>query len=251
MTEPTERFLEIFFEVYEPLPRQGPGSCASTARALDLCSELPPLPAVLDLGCGTGAQTLHLAELTAGPIVAIDRHAPSIERLRIASVERGLAHRIQPLVGDMGRPSHAPESFDLMWSEGALYNIGIENALGIYHRLSRLGGYFAFTEAVWRKEDPPPEVKASFEEYPGMGWVQDVLAKIDKSDFALIDHFTLPGEDWDEFYKPMERRIDELRGRYSDDAECLAALDHIAREPEMHQHHSDCYAYEFFVVRRS
>lgn len=252
MTEPTERFLEIFFEVCEPLPRQGPGSRACAARALDLCSGLPLSPAVLDLGCGTGGQTLHLAELTAGSIVAIDSHAPSIERLRIASLERGLAHRIQPLVGDIGSPSHAPENFDLIWSEGALYNIGIKNALRIYDRLLRPRGYFAFTEAVWRKKNTPAEVKASFEDYPGMGWVQDVLATIDERYFALVDHFTLPDEDWwEDFYKPMERHIEELRSKYSDDAESLAVVDQIAQEPEKHRHHSDYYAYEFFVVRRS
>ena len=155
------------------------------------------------------------------------------------------------MVGDLGIPIHAPESFDLVWSEGALYNIGIENALHIYHRLLRPRGYFAFTEAVWRKENPPAEVKAGFEDYPGMGWAQDVLATIDESDFALVDRFTLPDEDWwDDFYRPMEHRIEELRSKYSDDAESLAVLDQIAREPEMHRHHSDYYAYEFFVVRR-
>ena len=251
MTGPTVRFWEVFFEVYEQLPRQGPGSRACAARALDLCSSLPPSPAMLDLGCGTGGQTLHLVELTAGSIIAIDSHSQSIELLRMAIAERGLAHRIQPLVGDIGRPTLAPGSFDLIWSEGALYNIGIENALRTYHRLLHPGGYFAFTEAVWCKEDPPSEVRASFEDYPGMGWIQDVLATIDESDFSLVDHFTLPKEDWwDDFYTPMEHRIEELRRKYTDDAEALAVLDQIAQEPEMRRRCSDYYAYEFLVLRR-
>ena len=49
----------------------------------------------------------------------------------------------------------------------------------------------------------------------------------------------------------MQRRIEELRGKYVDDAEALAALDEIAREPEMHRRHSDYYGYEFFLMRRS
>ena len=82
MTEPTVRIEKLFFEVFEPLPRQGPGSRSSAKRALDLCAGLPPSPAVLDLGSGAGAQTLHLAELTTGTITAIDNHTPNIERLR-------------------------------------------------------------------------------------------------------------------------------------------------------------------------
>ncbi len=226
MNVPPPRFWPIFFELYESLPRQGPGKRDCAARALAFCRDLPPTPAVLDLGCGVGGQTLHLADLTSGSIVALDSHAPSIERLRATVAVRGLAERIQPMVGDMAKPRLQPASFDLVWSEGALYNIGIENALCVCRVLLRPGGYLAFTDAVWRKENPPPEVKASFEDdYPTMGHVPDVLAAIERSGFWLIDHFILPDEAWwDDFYTPMEIRIEELRGKYKDDDEALAKL---------------------------
>ena len=206
---------------------------------------------MLDLGCGVGGQTLHLADLTSGSIVALDSHAPNIERLRATVALRGLAERIQPMVGDMAEPGLPPASFDLVWSEGALYNIGIEKALRVCRRLLRAGGYLAFTDAVWRRDNPPPEVKAGFEaDYPAMGRVPDVLAAIERSGFSLIGHFTLPDEAWsDDFYTPMETRIEELRGKYRADDEALAALDQLGQEPEMHRRHSGYYAYEFFVAR--
>jgi RimJ/RimL family protein N-acetyltransferase len=104
MNQPGPRFWEIFFEVYENLPRQGPGNRTCAARALGLCRELPESPAILDLGCGVGGQTLQLAELTSGSIVAIDSHAPSIERLKAAIAERGLSQRVDAVVGDMAHP---------------------------------------------------------------------------------------------------------------------------------------------------
>jgi SAM-dependent methyltransferase len=207
---------------------------------------------VLDLGCGVGAQTIHLAELLLGAIIAaLDSHAPSIERLGATVAVRGLAGRIQPVVGDMAEPGLPPASFDLIWSEGALYNIGIEKALRVCHELLRPGGYIAFTDAVWRRDNPPPEVKAGFEaDYPAMGRVVDALAAIGNNGFSLIDHFTLPDEAWwDDFYTPMETRIEELRGKYRADDEALAVLDQLAQEPEMHRRHSGYYAYEFFVAR--
>ena len=252
MPELTPRFWEVFFEVYEALPRQGPGNRACAARALGLCRDLPSAPAVLDLGCGVGGQTIHLAELTFGSIVAVDSHAPSIERLGRTLAERDLAHRVQPMVGDMAHPTLVRGSFDLIWSEGALYNIGIENALRICLSLLRPGGYLAFTDAVWRKEDPPPEVRASFDlDYPGMGWTPDILAVIESSGLELIGHFTLPDEAWwDDYYAPMQRRIQELRGKYAADGQALAVLDQLAREPELYRLHSEYFGYEFFVTRR-
>jgi SAM-dependent methyltransferase len=207
---------------------------------------------VLDLGCGVGGQTLHLAELTAGSIVAIDSHAPSIERLQAAVAERGLSGRISAVVGDMARPGQPAGSFDLVWSEGALYNIGLRAALRVCHGLLRPGGYLAFTDAVWRREDPPADVRAAFElDYPTMGRVEDDLAALRESGFEPVGHFTLPDEAWwGDFYTPMQARIAELRGKYAGDTEALLALDRLAEEPEMHRRHSDFYAYEFFVARR-
>ena len=245
------RFEELFLEVYEPLPRQGPGNRACAERALALCGGLPERPRVLDLGCGAGGQTLHLAELTLGQIVAIDRHAPSVDRLRERAAEHGVADRVEALVGGMADPGQADESFDLIWSEGAFYNIGIERALCVCHPLLRTGGYLVFSDAVWRKEDPPSDVRESFADYPAMGTAADLVQRVEESDFSLVDHFTLPDQAWwGDFYAPMERRIEELRRTYSEDPGALAILEELAREPEMHRQHAAYYAYELVIARK-
>lgn len=252
MTGPSPRFWPIFLELYEALPRQGPGNFASAARALGLCRGLPAEPAVVDLGCGVGGQTLHLAALTGGTIVALDRHAPSVARLVAAAAGRGLSHRIRAVVGDLAAPGLAAGRFDLVWSEGALYAAGLDRALAACRDLLRPGGCLAFTDAVWRVDDPPPEVKASFDlDDPGMGRVPGVLAALARAGLELLGHFTLPDEAWwGDFYTPMERRLEVLRARYAGDAEAQAVLDQLAREPELHRRHGQTYAYEFFVARR-
>ena len=252
MTELSQRFWAVFFEVYESLPRQGSGNRACAERALGFCRDLPEFPAILDLGCGVGGQTLHLAEMIPGFIVAVDNHAVSIERLRTAIARNGFSQRISAIVGDMAHLEQPPESFDLIWSEGALYSIGLLSALHVCYGLLRPGGYLAFTDAVWRKENPPPEVKASFDlDYPTMGWLDDDVAAIQDCGFDLVGHFTLPDEAWwDYFYTPMEARIAELRGKYANDDEASEVLNRLAEEPEMHRRYSDFYAYEFFVARR-
>jgi SAM-dependent methyltransferase len=246
------RFWEVFFEVYEALPRQGPGNRASAERAFNLCRTLPEAPAILDLGCGVGGQTLHLAELTSGHITALDNHAPSVERLQSVVAQRGLDNQITPIVGDMSGAESLQSRFDLIWSEGALYSIGLRDALNVCHELARPGGYLAFTDAIWRRHDPPPKVKATFDlDYPTMGWLDDDLAAIRDCGFTLVDHFTLPDAAWwDDFYTPMEARITELIRAYAEDPEAIAILQELAMEPEAHRRYSDFYAYEFFVAQR-
>ncbi len=250
-TEFTPRYWEVFFDVFEALPRQGPGNRECAGRALALCRGLPPAPAILDLGCGVGGQTLHLAELTGGAIDALDSHFPSLRRLSRTIRERGLVDRIRPVAGDMASPPYAAGSFDLIWSEGALYNIGIERALRICRPLLRPGGRIAFTDAVWRKADPPGEVRAAFEaDGAELGWAAGVLATIDRCGYEGLGHFTLPDEAWwTDFYTPMEERIRALRPKYEGDAEAAQTLASMEGEIDMHRRHSACYAYEFFIAR--
>lgn len=252
MDEPTPRFWEIFFEVYEHLPRQGPGNRASAEKALALCRDLGESPRILDIGCGSGAGTIYLAELTSGSITAIDNHEPSIKLLKKTAEARGLTGRVRPVVADMADPELEHESFDLIWSEGALYSIGLEKSLRVCRKLSAPCGYLVFTDAVWLKDDPPREVKAGFgQEYPSMGKIPDVSALIEKCGFSTIDHFTLPDEAWwDDFYTPMERRIQELINKYANDDEALKVLEELELEPEIHRRYSDYYAYEYFITQR-
>jgi SAM-dependent methyltransferase len=248
----TSRADQLFFEAFEALPRQGPGNLACARRALSLCGGLPSSPRVLDLGCGAGAQTLHLASLLDGPILAIDRHPPLVDRLRAEVEERGLSGRVEARVGDMSALDLPSASFDLVWSEGALYNLGLETALPMCAGLLRPGGYLAFTEPVWQAPDPPPEVRIMFADYPSMGRVEGVLPLIEAAGCSRVGHFDLPDEAWwDDFYDPLERRIDALRAKYAEDAEALVVLDEIAREPQMHRRSGHHYGYTFFVARRS
>lgn len=246
------RFEELFFSVFESLPRQGPGGRPWTERALAACRGLVDAPRVLDLGCGGGAQTLDLVALGARQVVAVDRHAPLVRKLADAVDAQGLGSRVLPVVGDMACPPVTPGAFDLVWSEGALYSIGVDRALDVIRDLLRPGGWLAFTDAVWRVDDPPAEVRAVFEpDSPHMGRADALLETVGSHGFDVVDHFTLPDAAWwDDFYTPMQQRIDALRAAHAGDPPALAALDELAAEPAMHREHGHTYGYEFVVARR-
>jgi hypothetical protein len=66
-----KKFRKIFFEIYEHLPRGGPGDAASTRKAYALTKGLPGHPKILDVGCGPGRQTMDLARIS--PLAMIDK----------------------------------------------------------------------------------------------------------------------------------------------------------------------------------
>lgn len=250
--EKPDCYGEMFFELYEGLPRQGPGNRASAARALALCGPLPVAPRIGDFGCGGGGQTLHLSDLLpTSTIDAIDTHAPLVTRLRVALAARGLTSRVHAQIGDMAQPPFPPGSFDLIWSEGALYQIGVAHGFARWRSLLRPHGCIAFTEAVWLRPDPPAEVAAMWDaEYPQLATVAANLAIVANAGYRVLGHFTLPPEAWwDDFYTPMEARIAKLRAKYSGRPDALATLVLLQREVDLHRRYSDWYGYEFFVVR--
>lgn len=253
MSDSSRRYWEVFFDVYEHLPRQGPGNLESAARALALCGPLPPAPSILDLGCGSGAQTLHLASRTGGRITAVDNHAPFIAEARRRLAVAGLLDRVTTVVGDMAAPPAAAGSIDLIWCEGAAYFLGIERALRLWQPLLRPGGHLVFTEAVWLRTDPPACIRDMWlKEYPAMTDVAGTLALIARvGGYEMRGHFTLSDAAWwDDFYTPMEQRIAILRPKYAGEPEATTALDSIGAEIDLHRRFGTWYGYEFFVLRR-
>jgi SAM-dependent methyltransferase len=146
----------------------------------------------------------------------------------------------------------APESFDLVWSEGALYSVGFACGLEIARGLLRPGGHLVATEAVWLVPDPPAEARRWWEGvYPAIAPVDAKLAMVAAAGLEVLAHFSLPADAWWEYYGPLEARLAELRRRHTGDAIALAVLDEAQVEVEMYRRFGWSYGYELVVCWRA
>ncbi len=185
--------FELFLEVYGTLPRGGPGGDAHTRRALELVPGPTP-QVVLDVGCGPGAQTVTLARALPGAhILAVDLLAEMVQETNRRLVDAGLTGRVQVVRGDMADLPVQPGSQDLIWCEGAIYFIGVAEALRTWRPLLAPGGTVAFTEPMWLTEAPPQEVRTWWQsEYPAITDEQGIRAQVDRAGFRTVNTFTLP-----------------------------------------------------------
>jgi SAM-dependent methyltransferase len=251
MTDDEHRW-QIFLEIHSGLPREGPGSRASTARALRLAGALPPNPFVVDIGCGPGAQTLDLAELIPDArIAAFDRHEPYVVELRRRAAAAGHAARIDARSGDMRALPLAGGSVDLIWCEGAAYFLGIPAALRIWKPLLKPGGRIALTEPAWLQPNPPSAALANWLEYPAMTDVAGNRAIIERAGFTLLGDFTLPEDAWmNDYYGPLEARARALMPRYAADPIAQAVLAETLAEVDAYRRYGAYFGYQFFIVAK-
>ncbi len=240
---------EAFFRLYEGLPRQGPGSDACTREALRRLPLLPARPRVLDLGCGSGRQTLVLAEVLGTEVMAVDLHRPFLDQLDAAARERGLAHRVETRCADMGALELPPGSVDLLWSEGAIYLLGFEDGLRRWRPWLAPGGLAAVTECSWLGEARPDEAAAFWRAaYPAMGSVGDNLARAARAGFEVLDWFALPPSAWwDDYYTPLSQRIRELAS--GADPGLAAIIAETEREIDFYRRYHEVYGYVFYLMR--
>ncbi len=70
-----------------------------------------------------------LAQNTEAAITALDLYAGSIDKLNATAAKLGLQDRVKGIVGSMDNLPFQDDEFDLIWSEGAIANIGFERGL--------------------------------------------------------------------------------------------------------------------------
>ncbi|OEU95486.1 class I SAM-dependent methyltransferase [Streptomyces oceani] len=239
--------LEASLTIHRDLPRQGPGSDATTRALFALAGPLPPSPRVLDLGCGPGRAALLLAEEAGAEVTAVDLYEPFLIQLRQEAERRGLADRIHAAPLDFASLPYPAGSFDLVWAEGSVYNLGFATGLRIWRRLLAPGGTLMVSECEWLVPEPSAPARAYWDAlYP----LSSPAANIDTAvhaGYTVIASRTQPDSDWfEEYYTPL---LERMAGLDPDLPGMRAAMDLQHREIDLRRSYGTEYGYTGYVLR--
>jgi len=242
--------MENFFRIHKGLQLEGPGNNQSTKRAFKMVRNLTPDSKILDIGCGPGRQTIELAKNARCNITAIDNHQPYLENLKRKAEEEDFSDKITIVNASMLELNLEPKSFDLIWSEGAIYIIGFEKGLREWKKYLKEDGYMVVSELSWLTSERPEEPKKFWESaYAQMKCVNENLKIADACNYSVAGVFILPKSGWDEYYLPLEKRIAMLKTKDTEDETFQKALDTEIEEIELYRKYGDYYGYVFYILR--
>jgi SAM-dependent methyltransferase len=245
--------LELLLDLHLDGDRQGPGSDAQTRQAIALAG----LPrdrrlAIADIGCGTGASTLVLAQELDAQVTAVDFLPPFLKRLRERAQAQGLDGTITTVDASMDALPFDDGSLDVIWAEGAIYNIGFEHGVQAWRRFLKPGGVLAVSELTWLTAQRPEPLQAHWNaEYPEVATASAKLAVLERHGYTPIGYFVLPAECWLEgYYGPMQRRFDRFLAAHGNSEAALAVVAAEAHEIALYTENQAFVSYGFYVARR-
>lgn len=204
MTEQDPAFA-AFMQIHRDMPRQGPGELSDVGWAARV-ARLPAGGSVADLGCGPGGDLIALSALVPrGTVMGVDAMPSLVAEARTVAQTLDNTHVVQ---GDMLVPPNAP--FDLIWSAGAVYNVGVDVALAAWRSCLKAGGAVAFSHLCWRvPEDQRPQAAVEYwaQGYPDMSDVDALKAQVAAEGWRLRDGHFISDAAWEGYYTPLEARL--------------------------------------------
>ena len=245
--------LEYLVELHKGARRQGPGGEAETARAIELAGLSPSAALnVADIGCGTGAATLQLARSLNASITAVDFLPEFIEVLERRAENEKLGHKIRTLAASMEKLPFADSEYDVIWSEGAIYNIGFARGVREWKRYLKPGGTLVVSEITWTTGSRPEELEQYWKSaYPEIDTASAKLSLLETSGYHPLAYFVLPRHCWlDNYYRPLQARFPGFLEQHAQDEKARSIVAAEKEEIALYEKYHAFYSYGVYIARK-
>lgn len=244
--------LDLICDFFSNMERQGPGSPEVTLKALSFIDNLTHESLIADIGCGTGGQTRVLAAHAPGQVTGLDLFPGFIDIFNRKAKQSGLQDRVKGIVGSMDNLPFRQEELDLLWSEGAIYNIGFERGLAQWRQYLKTGGYIAVSESSWFTDSRPAEINDFWmAAYPEIDTIPNQVAKIHKAGYLPVATFILPECCWTEHYFAPKVAAGEIfLNKYAANKTAGEFIALQLQEEVLYRKYKEFYGYTFFIAKK-
>ena len=223
--------FNLISEFFLNAKRQGPGSEEATVKSLNFIDGITKDTMIADFGCGTGCQTIYLANNTAAQITALDIAPESIEKLNNTIAQKNLGNRVKAITGSMDNLPFEKNSLDIIWSEGAIYHIGYEKGLQYWRDYLKPNGYIAVTESTWFTNERPGEINDFWMAgYPQIGTMPVKIEQMLRAGYMPVAAFIL--------------------AEHTDNPAAKKWVDFSIYEEELYKKYSTYYGYAFYIGKK-
>ena len=207
---------------------------------------------IADIGCGTGASSVILAEQLNAEITAVDFLPEFLDELSARAEGHGLADKISPENCSMDALPFSEAEFDVIWSEGAVYNIGFETGVSYWSRFLKPGGKLVISEITWLTAERPHELQSHWQgEYPEIDVASAKIGILEQNGFSPMAYFYLPECCWTEnYYHPLQRGFDDFLSRHNGSTQAQEIIEAEKREISFYEKYKEYYSYGVYIAKK-
>jgi len=244
--------MDLLIETHAGLERQGPGSPEMTRKALGFLDHLDQISHAADLGCGSGGQTMVLAQQLTGAIIGLDLFPDFIHVLNEKAQKQNMDEQVKGVVGSMDDLPFEKEAFDLIWSEGAIDNIGFEKGLAHWYGFLQKNGYVVVSCPSWLTRERPAVIEKFWSDAgSGLDSIEHNVEALQKFGYQFIASFTLPETCWtDNYFIPREAALESLLEKYPENETVEVFVSENRDEVELYEKYKQYYGYVFYIGKK-
>ena len=245
--------MQLLVNLHKDGMRQGPGGEAETRLAIRLSGLHAKTDLkIADIGCGSGASTLVLAQELDAHITAVDFLPEFLEVLKRNATKAGVINRITTLEQSMDHLPFREAELDAIWSEGAIYNMGFETGIIAWKPFLKRGGILAVSELTWLTVERPIDLQSYWDsEYSEVDTASAKMAILERHGFSPLAYFTLPKHCWlDNYYRPMQQRFSNFLETHhdSDRAKSIVTAEEV--EIDLYERNQEFVGYGYYIAQK-